>query len=507
MTKNVDLATYLFDTNSEVLFLLDENLSLINLNEEAYKYIQKWNLMGQAVLNLSISSINSDFADQVEKNLKNDIRDEFHFDGMNWMLVKLADNNVLLRGLTNNINYFEHILSFIPAHIYWKDQKGVYLGCNKSQADSLGLRSPADIIGKTDYDLLTKFKDEVERMKQYEAIKKIDDEVIQTKKEMLTEEIETINDQTNYYLSTKSPLYTGNYLIGLIGVSVNITKEKEAEAKAADAMIQVAIAQTKAAMEEESAADMQNYAESMAHDFKTPLVHLKLLADFVQDYNEATLKMLEEADENTKAFIKKYLTKDILSNIKDSYISNGIRKISEKLLGIVNSSLHCIKVANKARTGKIDKEDLTVESIDKYIDSILDNPAIKNDAERKLFHIKVDYFFDFLGNAVLMYRVLNNLSQNALYQISKNGKGEIYITTEDAGDYNIVRFRDTAGGTPQEIVDHMFDDRFTTKGTEGTGIGLAFCKRTMKYFGGDITAESKNGEMEFILKFPKIKNQ
>lgn len=45
------------------------------------------------------------------------------------------------------------IIENIPQLVFWKDTKGVFLGCNSKFAESLGLESPKDIIGKTDYDV------------------------------------------------------------------------------------------------------------------------------------------------------------------------------------------------------------------------------------------------------------------------------------------------------------------------------------------------------------------
>ena len=74
----------------------------------------------------------------------------------------------------------------------------------------------------------------------------------------------------------------------------------------------------------------------------------------------------------------------------------------------------------------------------------------------------------------------------------------------DGGKFNLLKIKDTAGGAEPEVVKNMFKQHFTTK-ADGNGVGLDFCRKTMRLFGGDITAESKHGDyMEFTLKFPKI---
>ena len=45
------------------------------------------------------------------------------------------------------------VLDTIPQHVFWKDRNSVYLGCNKRGAVAAGLSDPAEIVGKTDYDL------------------------------------------------------------------------------------------------------------------------------------------------------------------------------------------------------------------------------------------------------------------------------------------------------------------------------------------------------------------
>lgn len=47
----------------------------------------------------------------------------------------------------------DNIITNIPQHVFWKDRESVYLGCNANFAKAAGVEKPADLIGKTDYDL------------------------------------------------------------------------------------------------------------------------------------------------------------------------------------------------------------------------------------------------------------------------------------------------------------------------------------------------------------------
>jgi two-component system NtrC family sensor kinase len=47
----------------------------------------------------------------------------------------------------------QSILDSLPQCIFWKDSNSVYLGCNQSWANVVGIDHPKDIIGRTDHDL------------------------------------------------------------------------------------------------------------------------------------------------------------------------------------------------------------------------------------------------------------------------------------------------------------------------------------------------------------------
>jgi PAS domain S-box-containing protein len=48
---------------------------------------------------------------------------------------------------------FQLVMDTMPQAICWKDRNSVFLGCNRQFAQNVGLADPAEIVGKTDYDL------------------------------------------------------------------------------------------------------------------------------------------------------------------------------------------------------------------------------------------------------------------------------------------------------------------------------------------------------------------
>ena len=117
---------------------------------------------------------------------------------------------------------FKNLIDNLPEHVYWKNTKGQYLGCNLIQAKDLNLDNPEQIIGKTDYDLSSKDK--------ADAFKKIDEKILSEGISIETEEVIAKNGHNFVVLSKKTPLFNEKKeIVGLLGVSFDITDRKKIE--------------------------------------------------------------------------------------------------------------------------------------------------------------------------------------------------------------------------------------------------------------------------------------
>jgi signal transduction histidine kinase len=124
--------------------------------------------------------------------------------------------------------------------------------------------------------------------------------------------------------------------------------------------------------------------------------------------------------------------------------------------------------------------------------------------EREKVHVKIDVEFKFLGDRSLLVYVLFNLLKNALYSLESAGRGAIHIDVESGEHRNYLFFEDTGLGIEEDVLPLIFDGFFTTS-NNGTGAGLAFCRRTMRSFGGDIRVNSVPDKFaRFTLEFPHI---
>ena len=119
----------------------------------------------------------------------------------------------------------QNVLETFPGIVFWKDVHSNYLGCNQSFATGAGLMRAADIIGKSDYDLPW-VATEAEK---YRA----DDASVMTGCKARVDLVEPQHqaDGGVIWLNTsKVPLRdVTEQIIGVLGVSVDITKSKRAE--------------------------------------------------------------------------------------------------------------------------------------------------------------------------------------------------------------------------------------------------------------------------------------
>lgn len=69
------------------------------------------------------------------------------------MVRDITNRKQVERDLQQKEDFLQLVLDTIPEQIFWKSRESVYLGCNRLFADTAGLATTDDIIGKTDDDL------------------------------------------------------------------------------------------------------------------------------------------------------------------------------------------------------------------------------------------------------------------------------------------------------------------------------------------------------------------
>ena len=114
-----------------------------------------------------------------------------------------------------------------------------------------------------------------------------------------------------------------------------------------------------------------------------------------------------------------------------------------------------------------------------------------------------DAFFT-LGNASELREVFINLIVNALDAMP--GGGKLEIRPSQIGSSIVIEFKDDGTGIADEARERIFDPFFSTKGVNGTGLGLSVSYSILKQHGGTIAVESEEGKgAAFIVTLPSHK--
>jgi len=108
-----------------------------------------------------------------------------------------------------------------------------------------------------------------------------------------------------------------------------------------------------------------------------------------------------------------------------------------------------------------------------------------------------------------LIQVLLNLLNNAIdaYANVDLDAKVIKLSAKEEEGMLIIAVHDNAGGIKDVHLSKLFEPYFSTKGKNGTGLGLYMSKMIIeKQFNGEIQVVSENGESTFSIVIPKVQN-
>lgn len=97
------------------------------------------------------------------------------------------------------------------------------------------------------------------------------------------------------------------------------------------------------------------------------------------------------------------------------------------------------------------------------------------------------------ADPVGLHRALLNLITNALDAIPEGTEGRVTLRARSYQDRTAVEVSDTGSGIPAEVLPQIFDIFCTTKGSRGTGFGLAVTRKIIEEHGGEIEVDTELG--------------
>ena len=236
---------------------------------------------------------------------------------------------------------------------------------------------------------------------------------------------------------------------------------------------------------------LQSLAGSIAHEMRNPFGQIRNCLKSIQ---------------NMLPFSPSTKEKNTISLDKES-VNRIIKSIAQGQNAIKRGVQAIDLVLGEIRENPINPKNFTYLSASQITRKALDEYGYDSDNERNRVRLDTRETFILHIDETLFLFVLFNLLKNAIYYFGGHPKSEIRIRFKKGTQHNYLFFRDTGPGIAKEDLPHIFDS-FHTKGKQGgTGLGLAYCKRVMKAFGGNITCDSEKGKYtEFTLAFPVVSN-
>ena len=248
-------------------------------------------------------------------------------------------------------------------------------------------------------------------------------------------------------------------------------------------------------MESERLASLGQLIGGIAHNLKTPIMSISGAAEGLTD-------LIKEYD--TSIDDPEVTHKDHHDIAKD--MSEWVDKIKT-----YTAYMSDVITAVKGQAVNLSSDNSIYFKIDELLKDI--NILMKHELKNALVTLNVHNYVasdvQINGDVNALVQVINNMISNSIqaYNGKPNQSIDLTLKTEDTN--LLIEIQDYGVGMPQEVQDRLFKEMITTKGKNGTGLGLFMSYSTIKaHFNGDIKFESehnKGTKFTIILPLPKNK--
>ena len=373
--------------------------------------------------------------------------------------------------LAEQANLLTAVMDTMPDHVYLKDAQGRYMLDNRAHRHYLGVHAGESILGKTVFDLFPR--------NIAEGYAADDRYVLGTGAPIRNREepARPAAPNIDWLATTKMPLRdaTGR-IIGLVGVSTDITQRKLDEEKL----------RMFAAQLERSNAELASFASVASHDLQEPLRKILAFGDRLK------AKCAEQLSPQGL---------DYLARMENA---------AQRMQTLIQDLLQLSRVTSRAQP-------FTTCDLGKIVAEVLSDLEVRIEQAAGIVNVGPLPTID--ADPLQMRQLFQNLITNAI-KFQKPGLPPVVEITADElvasaqsvpgakpGDRLCrVTVRDNGIGFEAKFAAQIFAvfQRLHTKQAyEGTGIGLAVCRKITDRHGGTIMAESAEGEgATFIVTLP-----
>ncbi len=230
-------------------------------------------------------------------------------------------------------------------------------------------------------------------------------------------------------------------------------------------------------IEKERLASLGQLVGGIAHNLKTPIMSIagasEGLTDLVKEYDSSI--------------------EDPKVNFADHHeIASDMTEWIEKIK-THTSYMSDIITAVKGQAVTLNENEQDSFTIEELIKRV--NILMKHELKNALIDMNVKINTDDLtllhGNVNSLVQVINNMISNAIQAYNGQSNQFIDLIVNKDNDNIVISVQDYGSGMTDEVKDKLFREMVTTKGKNGTGLGMFMSYSTIRgNFSGDITFES-----------------
>ena len=231
-------------------------------------------------------------------------------------------------------------------------------------------------------------------------------------------------------------------------------------------------------MEKERLASLGQLIGGISHNLKTPIMSIsgaaEGLTDLINEY-DASIGDPEVTNNDHHAIandMREWITK---IHSYTAYMSDIITAVKGQAVNLSEN----------------ENNEFTVDELFKRV-NILMKHEISNASLTLTLDVQVPSSTTLVGDINSLVQVINNLITNAIQSYNGRKGEEIKVLAQKLDNNLIISVIDHGCGMTKEVQDKLFNTMITTKGKNGTGLGMFMSYSTIKgHFNGDITFETE----------------
>nr|CRH07263.1 Putative histidine kinase with PAS 4 domain [Candidatus Magnetococcus massalia] len=419
-------------------------------------------------------------------------------------LQNITKRRQLEDNLRKEVNFQRVLLDTLPIPVFFKDDNGHYLGCNKAFCLMVG-RDEGEIIGNSDQQLF-----EGNNLQAHQDV----DSALFASEGAQDYEAQLLDGQGHerlYHFFKAIFHHIDGRPAGMVGAMVDITDRVLFEGK----IMQLNI-------------ELENRVKERTQDLETSLERVqKLQGQLMEADKMATLGAMVAGvahEVNSPLGVSLMASTELSAEIKkfaDLFHQEGVSE--DEFLHFLrrNQELMDLSVVNLTRAGELLRnfkklavdqsvEDERVFCLDEQIKAVVESLSYLFKQRPITMQVECPDRLEIISYPGVVSQIITNLITNAVRHGYDPGESGTIILQASWQSQNqlLIRFSDDGKGMEPDVLERMFDQYFTTKkDAGGTGLGMHIVNNLVtQTLQGTLSCESRPGEgTQFKIRFPTRK--